>query len=199
MSGLYLLDIDGTLFDPDLFGKLIRSEFIKILSTSEEDLMTVIADYYANLELPSDFDPREITKFIAARYQTDPALLDRVFWEGNEIYIKCLYPEAVEVLKKLVKENTLGIFSQGNDELQRRKIKAIDIEKFLNLERIYIFRRKDSDAAISELPRDAIVIDDNHDVVQKIKPYVTAVWINRRNNDVAVGARTIHNLSELVK
>jgi phosphoglycolate phosphatase-like HAD superfamily hydrolase len=198
MSELVLFDIDGTLFNPEFFGKLIRQEFIKILSTSEEDLMSVIADYYANLEMTSDFDPREITSFTAKRYNADLRSLDRVFWENKQIYVNCLYPEVVDVLKKLSKDKTLGVFSQGNDELQRHKIKECGLETYLTPEYYYIFRRKDSDAALAELPRESTVIDDNHDVVLKIKPFVEAIWMNRRTNDRDPNVRTIHNLKELL-
>ncbi len=198
MSDLILLDIDGTLFDPELFGELIRAGFINILGVVEEELIRANADYYAALELGSDFSPRGMVSHMADRFKADPASLDRVFFGDNQIYKKCLYPEIVDTLKKLSSTKTLGIFSQGNEELQNRKLDACGIMKYFKGEHIFVHTRKLSDESIALLPRDAMVVDDNHEVAQKIAPFVESVWINRRTEDDDPEIRTIHLLSDLI-
>lgn len=198
MQDLVLLDIDGTLFNSDRFGKLIRAEFLKILGVEEDDLVRTIADYYAALEHYSDFDPETITDFVAKRYTVDKKLLDEVFWGEDIIYKESLYEETIDVLKKLNQTKTLGIFSQGNSALQNRKLKACGILKYFSEDYLFVHSRKLSDEAIALLPRDAMVVDDNHDVIVTISSFVNAVWINRRTEDKDRQVRTIHNLKELV-
>lgn len=198
MNSLVLLDIDGTLFDPEHFGILIRGEFIKILGTTEDDLMRTIADYYANLEMSTDFSPREISVFIAQRYKVDSELLDKVFWGNTKIYKDSLYPEAEGVVQKLSSSKKLGIFSQGNKELQKHKLEACNLLKYFENEYIFIHRRKGSDEAIALLPREATVVDDNHDLILTIAPFVDAIWVNRRTEDSDPNVQTIHSLSELI-
>ncbi|HVZ12823.1 MAG TPA: hypothetical protein VG965_07395, partial [Patescibacteria group bacterium] len=86
--GLLLFDIDGTMFDPQVFGRLLRAEFAKILGTSEKDLWRVNSEYYAQLEKSTDLDPRELVAHVASSYGAERAPLDQVFWENDEIYKK---------------------------------------------------------------------------------------------------------------
>ncbi len=198
MDKILILDIDGTLFNSNRFGEQIRAEFIKILGIEEDDLVRTIADYYAALEHYSDFNPREITDFVSKRYSVDRALLDEVFWGEDVIYRESLYSETVDVLKKLSGNKTLGIFSQGNQELQERKLTAAGIIKFFDPGYIFVHARKLSDEAIAILPRASTVIDDNHDVAVTISSFVNSIWINRRTEDKDSQVKTIHNLNELI-
>jgi len=198
MGNLLLLDIDGTLFDAEEFGRLIRKSFIKILNIDEEELISANADYYSELESPSDFDPRGISEFLAARYNYEKAALDRVFWEEDEIFKNSLFEESINVVGALSKTRTLGVFSQGNEDLQKRKITASGLEKYFNSDYMFFHRRKTSDDAIELLPKESTVVDDNHDVVTKIGPFVKAIWINRRTEDNDPKIKTIHNLKELL-
>lgn len=198
MSDLILFDIDGVLFDPEKFGRLIRAEFTQILNISEEELIRSNADYYAKLESTADFDPRQITSHLAGEFNGISEALDRVFWENDKIYKESLYPEVEEVLKKLSQNHTLGIFSQGNDALQARKLDAGGIKKYFDKEKIMISSRKLSDAPIALLPREATVIDNKHDVVRELSKFVAVIWLNRKTEDSDPQIKTIHNLSELL-
>lgn len=198
MQNLVLFDIDGTLFDPEKFGRLIRAEFTKILNIDEEELIRANADYYAKLSSSTDFNPRDISIHLGNRFKTDPGVLDKVFWENDDIYKGALYEDAVDVLKKLSQDKTLGIFSQGNNELQTRKLNACDIAQYFSRDNLFIYDTKLTDEAIALLPRDSTVIDNKHDVVLKIAPVVDTIWINRRTEDSDPQVRTIHNLTELL-
>lgn len=198
MGNVILFDIDGTLFDPNKFGQAIRREFVDILNITEDDLIRANADYYASLESTTDFDPRAITQFIAQRYGVKQSLLDDVFWGEKNIYKECVYPEVPEVLEKLGRENMLGVFSQGGEELQGRKLKACDLEKYFKAE-IFIHKRKDTPEAIALLPQGATLIDDSHEIVSKLKNHLKVIWINRRNNDKDTSVQTIHSLTDLLR
>ncbi len=197
MQNLVLFDIDGVLFDPERFGKLLRSRFIKILGISEEELISANADYYSKLSERTDFDPREMTAYLSDRYGKDVATLDHVFWE-EDIYQDSLFPETREVLEKLKGQKTLGIFSQGNEELQNRKLDAGKIRKYFYPEYTFILRRKLSDDSIELLPREATFIDNKHDVIEALQKFVDVIWINRKSEESDPAIKTIHSLHELI-
>ncbi len=198
MGKLILFDIDGTLFNPENFGRLIRAEFTKILNITEEELMRANADYYARLETTTDFNPHDMSAHIASVFGADRKALDKIFWENTEIYRQSVYEDVHDSLKKLSQESTIGIFSQGNEELQNRKIDCMEIRKFLSSEHVYIHARKLNDEVIAEIPRGAMIVDDNHEVVVKMASVTEAIWINRKTNDRDSVVRTIHSLRELV-
>lgn len=198
MGDLVFFDIDGTLFDPQKFGQQIRAEFIKILNISEEELIRANADYYAKLEESTDFDPRDLVSFISSRFNHPREKLDSVFWENDTIYRESFFPETEDVVSKLSKNHTLGIFSQGNEELQIRKLTAGGLIKFFHEENIILRPRKLLDESIALLPRDATVIDNKHDVVTILASFVNVIWVNRRTEDSDLNIQTIHSLRELI-
>ena len=198
MQNLVLFDIDGVLFDPERFGKLLRSRFVKILGISNEELISANADYYSKLSERTDFDPREMTAYLSDRYGKDVAALDHVFWEEEDLYQDSLYPETREVIEKLKEQKTLGIFSQGNEELQNRKLDAGKIRKYFSPEYTFILRRKLSDDSIELLPREATFIDNKHDVVGALQKFVDVIWINRKSEESDPAIKTIHSLIELI-
>ena len=130
MGQILLFDIDGTLFDAEKFGKLTREEFLRILNIDEENLMRTIADYYSSLEASTDYNPREITVFMGEKYNIDPKLLDKLFWEEDKHYQESLFPETLSVLQQLSEKKTLGIFSQGLEDFQLHKLEASGIRDF---------------------------------------------------------------------
>lgn len=198
MGQVIFFDIDGVLFDPEKFGKLIRARFVKILGIGEEELIRANADYYSKLSERTDFDPREITAYLSDRYGKDVAALDRVFWEKEDIYQESLYPETREVLEKLKGQKTLGIFSQGNSDLQNRKLDVTRLRQYFSPEYIFVLRRKLSDEAIELLPREATFVDNKHDVVEALQKFVDVIWINRKSGESDSSIKTIHTLREIL-
>lgn len=198
MEEVVLFDIDGTLFDPQKFGTLIRGEFVKLLNIDEDELIRANADYYANLESSTDFSPHDMATFLASRFGASRDDLDKIYWENDGIYKQSLYPEAIEVLKTLSKNKTLGIFSQGSVELQTRKLNACDIAQYFDREKLFIYKRKPLEEVIGALPQGALFVDDKHDVVHAlVDQECAAIWINRRNEEVDPDIKTIHTLDEL--
>ncbi|MBI4092228.1 MAG: HAD family hydrolase [Candidatus Levybacteria bacterium] len=198
MQNLVLFDIDGVLFDPERFGKLLRSKFVKTLGISEEELISANADYYSKLSERTDFDPRGITAYLSDRYGKDVVKLDHVFWEEEDLYQESLYPETREVLKRLKDQKTLGIFSQGNEELQNRKLDAARLRDYFSPEYVFIHKRKLSDEAIELLPREATFVDNKHNVVEALQKFVDVIWINRKSDESDPQIKTIHSLREIL-
>ncbi len=199
MGNLILFDIDGTMFNPQRFGQLIRSEFVKILSIEEEELIRANADYYSKLEVSTDFEPRDIVTYISGRFNIGREALDNVFWGDDKIYKESFFPEVHEVLKTLAESHTLGIFSQGNDELQARKLEAGGVRRYFSDEYIFIHSRKLTDEVLEKIPQNSTVIDDNHEVIKRIASITTPIWMNRLTPDSDPNIRTIHNLEELLQ
>lgn len=159
-------------------------------------MISANADYYSTLSERTDFDPREITAYLSDRFGKDVAKLDRVFWEDDRIYEESLYPETREVLGKLKDRKTLGIFSQGNEDLQNRKLDAAKIRQYFSPEYVFIMRRKLSDEAIELLPREATFVDNKHDVVEALQKFVDVIWLNRKSDESDPSIKTIHSLTE---
>ena len=198
MQNLVLFDIDGVLFDTEHFGKLLRSRFVKILGIDEEELISANADYYSKLSERTDFDPRGITAYLSERFGKDVVSLDLVFWKEEHLYQESLFPETLEVLEKLKGQKTLGIFSQGNEELQNRKLDAARLRDYFSPEYVFIHKRKLSDDAIELLPREATFVDNKHDVVEALQKFVDVIWINRKSEESDPKIKTIHSLQELI-
>lgn len=198
MGNLVLFDIDGVLFDTERFGKLLRAKFVKILGILEEELISANADYYSKLSERTDFDPREITAYLSERFGKDVTTLDHVFWKEEDLYQESLFPETLEVLEKLKGQKTLGVFSQGNEELQNRKLDAARLRDYFSSEYVFIHKRKLSDEAIELLPREATFVDNKHDVVLALQKFVDVIWINRKSDESDPEIKTIHSLAELL-
>ena len=198
MQNLVLFDIDGVLFDTERFGKLLRSRFVKILGIDEEELISANADYYSKLSERTDFDPRGITAYLSERFEKDVVTLDLVFWKEEHLYQESLFPETLEVLEKLKGQKTLGIFSQGNEELQNRKLDAARLRDYFSPEYVFIHKRKLSDDAIELLPREATFVDNKHDVVEALQKFVDVIWINRKSEESDPKIKTIHSLGEIL-
>jgi hypothetical protein len=128
----------------------------------------------------------------------DKSSLDAVFWQNDSIYKEAIFQDAEEVLNKLSQDKNLGIFSQGNPELQTRKLEAGGIEKFFNKELIFIRERKLSEEATALLNSEATVIDNKHDVVATLSKFVNVIWLNRKTEDNDPQIKTIHTLKELI-
>ncbi len=194
--GVILFDIDGTLFDSKKFGELIRAEFMQILGVTEEELIRANADYYSRLETTADFNPHDISSHLAQAFGGSQEDLERVFWENESIYKDAVYEDVLDSLKKASKENILGVFSQGNPQLQERKLVAGGIRKYFEGE-IFIHSRKLTDEAVALLPRDATLVDNDHAIIEAMKSFVKPIWINRNTQDSDSEITTIHSLSEL--
>jgi phosphoglycolate phosphatase-like HAD superfamily hydrolase len=198
MEGIILFDIDGTLFNPQEFGRLIRAEFLKILKVPEEELIRANADYYARLKSSTDLNPHDLAAHIASEFGVPAQDLDSIFWQNERIYQEALYPETIEVLKKISQANVLGVFSEGNEELQVRKLNASNIAQFFNKNYLFIHNRKISPETMSALPEGVTIIDNKHDIAAELARICNVVWINRINEEKDPNIKTIHSLSELI-
>ena len=194
--GIILFDIDGTLFDPKKFGQLYRAALAATLAISEENLASVIADYYSTLESSTDFDPNEFIKNVALRFGVDEKLVGDVFW-NKDFFMQSRFEEVEAVLKKLSSQNTLGIFSQGHKYYQEYKLEHTGLFKYFDPNIIFIYKRKMAGDAENAIPQGAIIIEDKHDVAKALSAKTKTIWINRMGGADDPEMDTIHSLEQL--
>lgn len=118
-------------------------------------------------------------------FDIDYTLFDTDLFKESDLKTHSLYEEVVGVLVELATHATLGIFSEGNVELQRNKLLKTDIMKNFNEEDIHIFLEKTT--PIPEVigkykDHKIFLVDDRPSILEKVKkhsPSVFTVFINR--------------------
>lgn len=117
-------------------------------------------------------------------FDIDHVLFDTEKFKTSKLTEYSLYNEVFDVLGSLSKIAELGIFSKGELEFQKAKLKNTKIESFFKEENVHIFQDKIANANILNKYRDYEVffVDDRLDVLLDIKktlPSVLAIWIRR--------------------
>lgn len=96
-----------------------------------------------------------------------------------------LYPEVYGTLSSLEKTSILGIFSEGDQEFQKNKLKETKIWHFFNKDDIYIETNKElliKEISEKYLARPLVVVDDKLPILLILKkhlPNAKMVWIKR--------------------
>ncbi|MEK7611402.1 MAG: hypothetical protein AAB486_03480 [Patescibacteria group bacterium] len=116
-----------------------------------------------------------------------------------DLYRRSLYPDTLPSLAKLQASHRLGIFTEGFRKFQLTKLKLSGLLPLFNRDLTFIHRRKLTPTAIKRLPKGAIIVDDNLEVVETLLkfPYVTPVWLNRKDKKKHPQIRAIRSLTEL--
>lgn len=136
MKKLILLDLDNTLFDSASFRKRL---FRRIGRLFEKDCETV---YDTLLRETGVFDPDVFIERLHQRIEKEKrAEMLRLIFDPRSLK-HSFHKEAIVTLKALSKLGEVGIFSQGEEKLQRAKLSAI--ARFLQQKRIHITRDKKS-------------------------------------------------------
>lgn len=95
------------------------------------------------------------------------------------------YDEVKNVLESLSKKLELGIFSEGEKDLQEKKLENTGIKKYFNENDIYILQSKSLN--IKKIFKKyagcfIILVDDKLTILSEVKilcPFVFTVWIKR--------------------
>ncbi|MDD4938390.1 MAG: HAD family hydrolase [Candidatus Shapirobacteria bacterium] len=195
---IILFDIDDTLIDVHPMAKNFYQKIADTIGSSFEKIVDAKEKYKTKLEKYSDYHPNELMEFIYKVFKVDESKKINPFIEGK-YYKEALFPEVREVLKKLSKKYRLGIFSEGFEDYQGKKILAL--VDLLDKELIFILRRKLEKNSLKKLPKGSIVIDDRKEVVEKLRDFggFKVFWLNRNQDDEKIdGITTIQKLNELV-
>ncbi len=161
------LDIDRTLFDPDSFLEEFYKKFSSALGLNNNIIK--LQELYSQSKSQGYFDPHIFLKKISESYNLSLETLEKIFWD-QELIDGSLFHDT-EFIYQLSGKVRLVIFSKGDYEFQRRKLRKF--ESLVNKEDIYIFPDK-----IEKIPEVfgkynkfeiKIVVDDDKQVLEKVK------------------------------
>ncbi len=187
MEKLILLDIDNTLFDSLCYRKKLFEAIAKKITPekSQEEIEALCQTIYeGHIATTGLFDFKEFTKEFSKKLQRvvkEEDIASLVF--DTQILKGCMYPEVKDVLLRMTKVGTVGIVSQGQESMQRAKIKII--EKLLHPDKIYIKANKKEaiDTILKENKDYKIIFIDDwlsllHHVKQTAKQTIV-IWSKR--------------------
>ncbi len=175
-----IFDFDHTLFSAKkLYLAWVKS--FKEIGIKEELFQKVFNDSKGGGEL---FDKDKIfNSLIEDKPEISYELLEEKWvksYNGSEEF---LYADVLPFLERFKEEYDFYILSYGRDEIQRYKIKRVNIEHFFK--EIYITRDIDKVSVLDKFldeKEKVVFVDDNPEVLSKVKkkfPDVTTVRINR--------------------
>lgn len=144
-------------------------------------------------------------------FDIDYTLFDTAQFKESGLTIYKLYEEVEEALKTLSFIAEIGIFSQGEGEFQREKLKQTLIHDHFKEENIHIFVSKDENLGNvldKYKDREIFLVDDKLEVLKlgkDLNENVYAIWLKRGpfadvQEDIVgfTPDATIFNLSEAV-
>jgi len=196
---IVLFDIDGTLLDGSRFyEELFFPDLIKKLEFTQEEISKIWQEYKKSLEKNTDFNPEEFIDLLAKSKNIDLQTILDIFYTP-EFFSKSLFPEVGPILTELQEDFVLGIFSEGFDFWQGKKLDNMGIKNYFEQNLVFIERRKTALAILENLPEGAIVVDNSVDVIRDLLKFgkVTPVWINRVDKPIMEGVEQIKSLVEL--
>lgn len=187
MKKIVLFDIDYTLFNSLKFRKRILGEIKKHLKDYKCKDVEKVLDriYFKSRKRVGYFDPGSFISDTNKKFTSSipKAFLD-VYVKKEELH-EHLYEEVEEILKKISQEKnlTIGIFSGGDKNFQREKIKKI--LNFFHENHIHVFPYKVKKLRlVLKKYKDykVFLIDDVLSILyeaKQIKKNVFTIWIKR--------------------
>jgi len=145
-------------------------------------------------------------------FDIDHTLFDTERFKESRLEKYSLYDEVLKVLSELSKITTLGIFSQGELDFQKTKLKNTKIDSFFKEENVHVFKDKELNFAqiFTKYPDYKIFfVDDRLDLLFSAKknfPAISTIWIKRGPHAKNLTEienfspdKTVSNLQEIVK
>lgn len=118
-------------------------------------------------------------------FDIDYTLFDTDFFKKTNLRKHLVYDEVDDVLNRLSKIAKLGIFSEGELNLQKTKLLRTDIHKYFSKEHIHIVAKKDETLeGILRKYDDVMVflVDDKLTILHQaktIRPSLFTIWVKR--------------------
>lgn len=201
MKKIIFFDIDGTLFNVPLFISLFHENLIDQFGFTNQDVESLKALYdqvkkEQGYFLPSLFLDKINNNFPSVNREE----LDKSF-HSIDLFEKSVYKDTSNI-KSLANLAILGIFSQGDENFQKKKIDFMS--SLLDRENIYIFPNKVNETKQifdKYIDFDIYLVDNDLSLlleVRKINPSVNVILIDRNgqfndNKDIT----NIKDLNEL--
>jgi len=196
---IILFDIDKTLLNPFLslkdFENEVQNEFKKKIN-----ILEAYDEYIQKLDSSTDFYPKDFLEFISKKIEVSFKELERKFY-NSEIWESYVYKDVIDTLNRVKSNFELGIFSEGFKSFQGRKLKMSKLNTFFKKDLLFISRRKLNSYFLEKLPKGSIIIDDNKEVVEKLRDLnrFEVFWLNRIDDQKIDGVETIKSLKDLEK
>jgi RNAse (barnase) inhibitor barstar len=170
-------DIDNTLINTRKLISLAYKEITKQTKLSLDEVIKIKREYSLTLDSHTDFCPEDFIKFLPQKIEKNP-------FENSKIYIKSLFNETIPFLMKNKKRFNLGIYSEGFESYQLKKLKLSGIIDYFDKELIIIERRKLTEGVINKIKEGSIVVDNSEEVIEKIENYnnLKPIWVNRKES-----------------
>ncbi|GEQ38492.1 MAG: HAD family hydrolase [Tetragenococcus koreensis] len=212
MEDIFVFDIDDTLYDQlHAFERAINNQ--KINNNKDLDiskLYYLMKKYGDETFSSTGFDQQRLEKMQIFRIQralqdynieiTDKQALNfQTVFENYQNDIE-LFPKMEKLLNLLIaKGNTLGIITNGTLKRQSKKIKMLNLEKWIPWNNILIseevgvskpekliFKKFEERLSISPMKQNIIYIGDNYlnDISGAKSAGWQTVWVNYRNYDI---------------
>lgn len=191
-------DIDDTLFSKKLFSGLFHEQISIETGQSIEKVMEFQKMYLSSLESTTDFHPDGLMKFISDATGTSYEDLKKIL-DNPEIFRKALFSETINILEELKKDYRIGIYSQGFEDFQMRKLTLSGIVDYFDKDLMIIERRKLSDDSIKKIKPGSTVIEDKKVVIEKLINHndFRTIWVNRNKHEPIEGMETVADLIEM--
>jgi phosphoglycolate phosphatase-like HAD superfamily hydrolase len=118
-------------------------------------------------------------------FDIDYTLFDTRLFKDSALQNYTIYEEVEKILAELKEVATLGIFSKGENEFQKTKLKKTGMLKFFEKNDIHIF--VDKDANLMDVIRKykdskLFLVDDKLGILfsaKKNMPEITTIWVKR--------------------
>lgn len=127
----------------------------------------------------------DVNKKKLVLFDIDYTLFNTASFKKSDLSQYELYQEVIEVLEKVSKIAQLGIFSEGNNDFQRKKLLKTGILQHFTKDKIHIVENKEDfiDGIIKSYKDFKIfLVDDKIDILIQAKecdPSVYAIWVKR--------------------
>lgn len=201
---IILFDIDRTLLDTDKLKDKIQNERLpELFGVTAQQLEPITNEYLSSLNSTVEFSPRVYTKLLVDKLDKDKqkAALD-IFLNNPIDFQTALFPEVISTLKKLHQKHYLGIFSEGDLEFQKAKLKQSGIKKFLDPKLTFIFPTKTNKTnsvwkKIKNYQTPSFIVDDNPAHIASIARTHFIPILLKKDKGERMGNLSIQNLSEL--
>lgn len=197
---IILFDIDNTLFDVNtFFSKNVWPAVEKDLKISKAKLDKVSEIYGKTLSKNTEFDPKGWLK-VARKELGEKANEIKDYIYNPDFFVKSLFNEVIPALNELKEDYILGIYSEGIEEWQRKKIELSGLNNYFEQKYIIINPNKVSEQVLESIPKRATVVDDRSDVVLDLETVddIYPVWLNRTEKQSLPNTKEIKTLTGLL-
>jgi FMN phosphatase YigB (HAD superfamily) len=196
-NNIILFDIDYTIFNTARYKKKITEYIYHYFHLEKEKVELFDAQYQLNTQKGAGINIKDYSEKIANQFSLSSERIFSLIMDNRNLYLHSLYPDTLPTLTLLSKEYTLGIFSQGYEFFQINKLKQMGVLHFFDEKYIYIFPDKIHAINIAKLPKNAVVVDDKHSVIESLLGNMQTIHIDRENKATRGTFPIIHSLSEL--